>query len=247
MPTTWLIASDLHLDHRRDMGRAIMDALPEGDDGIIVAGDLAQQPGVIRSALREFCARWPHVIYVAGNHEHYERRLADVETLPLEVADECGNLHVLDATACEIDGVRYLGATLWFPESASAHRHEHLLSDFSLIPNFRDWLYPRHARDLRFLRDEVREGDVVVTHHLPAPGSVAPQYQHDELNCYFLADDAEDVIHLREPQAWVHGHTHDACTYKLGSTQVVCNPVGYPGERRAWEPARLTVAPKAEQ
>ena len=29
---------------------------------------------------------------------------------------------------------------------------------------------------------------------------------------------------------WVHGHNHQTVDYNIGSTRVVCNPLGYPDE-----------------
>ena len=33
---------------------------------------------------------------------------------------------------------------------------------------------------------------------------------------------------------WLHGHTHSARDYVIGTTRVVCNPRGYPHEK--WKP-----------
>ena len=47
------------------------------------------------------------------------------------------------------------------------------------------------------------------------------------------ASDMEDFIHRNNHiKLWVHGHTHSPSDYMVGDTRVVCNPLGYPGERR---------------
>ena len=53
-----------------------------------------------------------HVIYVAGNHEHYQ---ADFRwTIDKAKLAAAGSLvHVLENDAVVIDGVEFLGATLW--------------------------------------------------------------------------------------------------------------------------------------
>ena len=42
------------------------------------------------------------------------------------------------------------------------------MSDFSVIRDFQSWVYEENARAVTFFRRELREGDVVVTHHLPS-------------------------------------------------------------------------------
>ena len=71
--------------------------------------------------------------------------------------------------------------------------------------------------------------DVVVTHHLPAQASVAPKWQGSPLNPFFVHDQ-EPLIRARQPQLWVHGHTHTAGDVRVGQTRIVANPLGYVGQ-----------------
>jgi len=70
----------------------------------------------------------------------------------------------------------------------------------------------------------------VVTHFLPHPGSVAPQYEGSPLNRFFLAADAQPLVEERGARLWIHGHTHVSCDYQVGKTRVICNARGYPAE-----------------
>ena len=31
----------------------------------------------------------------------------------------------------------------------------------------------------------------------------------------------------QQPQYWIHGHIHTPSEYKIGNTQIICNPHGY--------------------
>jgi Icc-related predicted phosphoesterase len=67
---------------------------------------------------------------------------------------------------------------------------------------------------------------VVVTHHLPHPGSIHPRFADDALTPAFCSDLSE-LVESSGAVLWVHGHTHESCDYVAGGTRVVCNPKGY--------------------
>jgi predicted phosphodiesterase len=66
---------------------------------------------------------------------------------------------------------------------------------------------------------------VVVTHHAPAAGSIAPRWADDWLTPSFVSDLADEFFDV--PALWVHGHTHSSFDYMRGGCRVVCNPRGY--------------------
>ena len=92
----------------------------------------------------------------------------------------------------------------------------------------------RHQESMAWLQAEMPRGDpgrtVVVTHHFPHPRSCAPQWANDPLTAIFGSKLPEKV--LLGAAVWIHGHTHDSCSYQLGDSRravrVVCNPRGYP-------------------
>jgi Icc-related predicted phosphoesterase len=99
-----------------------------------------------------------------------------------------------------------------------------------MIQNFVPWVYEEQELFEYYLQGNLTKGDVVVTHHLPAPGSIDPIWENSLSNCYFLCD-MTSLIKTREPALFLHGHTHNDADYTLGDTRVVCHPRGYPKER----------------
>ena len=79
---------------------------------------------------------------------------------------------------------------------------------------------------------------IIVTHHLPSVRSIPVRFSRSPLNPAFALD-LEALITVYQPDLWIHGHTHDACDYRLGDTRVVCNPRGYPGEQTGFDAALL--------
>jgi len=224
--------SDLHLEFDEDHGKAFAQSLPVLGDVLVLAGDVLpiRRPPHVVEMLDWFCSRFPRVVYVPGNHEYYKTSPGAASALLASSAREFPNLHLLDGAVTEIDGIRFVGTTLWFPPTADEAEYRPFLADFSLIEGFVPWVHEAHARSLAFLQQEVRAGDVVVTHFLPHPGSVAPQYEGSPLNRFFLAADAQPLVEERGARLWIHGHTHVSCDYQVGKTRVICNARGYPAE-----------------
>jgi len=59
--------------------------------------------------------QFPHVIYIMGNHEHYH---GDVAQSPNKIRAmlaeyKLDNIHFLDKQSIDIDGIRFIGGTLW--------------------------------------------------------------------------------------------------------------------------------------
>lgn len=238
-----LILSDLHLE------LSSFTPTKVDVDVVVLPGDIH------KGNLGIYWARetWPDkpIVYVAGNHEFYRQdRIKALENLR-SAADEM-NVHFLDNDDVIINGVRFLGCTLWtdfdlfgvewHKECMSLAKDR--LSDFSVIEEngfkftpedslrlnnqSRDWLS-------RKLIGESFDGNtVVVTHHCPSWQSVAPKYQHDILSACF-ASRLEDLI--GHSSLWIHGHTHESFDYELKGTRVICNPRGYVIRNRLENPS----------
>ena len=68
---------------------------------------------IYHTFFQECCARFPHVIYVMGNHEHYN---GDYATSIVKLREKLGylpNLIILDKEAFKIKDVLFVGGTLW--------------------------------------------------------------------------------------------------------------------------------------
>lgn len=222
------ILSDLHFEFHPDGGAAFTEKCYCADvDVLVLAGDIclsAELPCV----LADFCVRYAHVVYVAGNHEPYGSSIETVRGDLARAASSCVNLHVLDNSVATIGGQRFVGTTLWFPDSPYNDLYAHALNDFQRIVGLHDQVYAENSRAVQFLRENVQRGDVVITHHLPSERSVPLRFRGDPMNRFFVCP-LDDLVRDRAPAAWIHGHTHDTCNYLLHETHVVCNPFGYTG------------------
>jgi hypothetical protein len=150
--------------------------------------------------------------------------------LPLAVSS-----HSPRPCACTstVAGRRFVGSTLWFPYDDEAHAYRHLLTDFHLIARFAEDVYEENRRAVRFLDATAGPGDIVITHHLPARDGIAPHFKREPLArlAPFFANDHQGLVARSQPALWIHGHMHVPSDWRLGETRIVCNPIGYPGDR----------------
>lgn len=58
-------------------------------------------------------AEFKHVLYIAGNHEHYHGDFATTIPRLREKLSYIKNLHVMDRDVFEFNGIRFIGSTLW--------------------------------------------------------------------------------------------------------------------------------------
>lgn len=220
--------SDLHCEMHMDGGLRMLDELPVVGDVLVVAGDMANQDGIF-SAVDWLCSKFPEVILVPGNHEYYFSNQNEVHENRTKLESSFKNFHWLDCNAVEIQGQRFVGATGWFKDSHSNWMYENLLNDFRLISGYKKWVYKLHEEHRQFLLDNVRPGDVVITHHAPTRLSTPERFKNSQMNRFYVAG-FEDVIQKCQPKLWIHGHIHDPCDYEVMGCRVVTNPHGYPGE-----------------
>ncbi|MEP7300426.1 MAG: metallophosphoesterase [Caldimonas sp.] len=230
------VVSDLHLS-------VASFALPEtAADVIVLAGDLARPA--------EACL-WAQqlgkpVIYVAGNHEFYGGSI-DGSVSVLREHCTATNVRFFEADERIIDGVRFLGTTLWtdfsiFDDGEQRSRAEDeakaKIRDFSRIradsssdrlfsPADSAALFRKAAAWLEVKLEEPFDGPtVVVTHHAPSLKSIHPRFAGSLLNACFVSE-AEYLLGDDRVALWIHGHTHDSFDYCVRGTRVICNPRGY--------------------
>ena len=174
-----LVLSDLHLEHGTSYG------VPDGVeyDVVVLAGDIGS-PGAhaVHWAARESTFGGRPVVYVPGNHEFYGRELG-TELQAMREAAEGTPVRVLSRNSVVLDGVRFLGTTLWTDSALSVGNdgepsdyHEEsdisralaaanrYVMDFRCI-KFADPSIPRH-RGADVQRRLLRAEDALVMHHV---------------------------------------------------------------------------------
>lgn len=201
---------------------------------------------------RDFLSRvsneFPHVVYVAGNHEFYHGKWnASLDHLR-EACSVYPNVYFLERDIKVINEVSFIGATLWTDcnksDPLTIHALADIMHDYRVIRNDEHGyskLRPahtmhRHQQTLSYLKQvlvDMKNKDVVfVGHHAPSSMSVHDRYKHNVhyvMNGGYHSELSEFILDHPQVKLWTHGHMHDPFDYMVGTTRVVCNPRGYSG------------------
>jgi predicted phosphodiesterase len=263
------VCSDIHLEFA-----PISLENTEGADVLILGGDICvakdlmnrDEHGIfdrfdrnkkIHTFFQECCFRFPYVIYIVGNHEHYH---GDFRNTIAHLRDKLGyldNLYILDKQMIAIGDVTFIGGTLWTDmnkeDPITLNAMTGMMNDFRCVENgnrvvnFRDHEGKFATRTAKFSPEDavddhrkmveyirlMIEGKfdqkfVVVGHHAPSKSSTHPRYL-DEVIMNGGYSTALDEFIMDHPQIklWTHGHTHEDFDYMIGTTRIVCNPRGY--------------------
>lgn len=244
----WIL-SDLHLELTRGWDLPTASARPRFDV-LIVAGDLIPRMARGVTWLRKRVTDRP-VVYIAGNHEPYGQDI-DIDVEKARAAAAGSNVRVLQNEAWSIDGVLFVGATLWTDfalfgsQGYAMNRAVGVMNDYSRIRknSYADRLRPsdtvaRHFESREFIARTIREKPtnskvVVVTHHPCIRQLIRDGMENDILSAAYVSDCPAllDGVDL-----WICGHTHRSFDGILGTTRVVSNGKGYGpwGPQRTWD------------
>lgn len=217
--------SDLHFEFHQDGGKSFLLEQNQDFDVLVLAGDLNIAKNLRNSfQLISEIFQNKKIVFVPGNHEYYHSSFPEVQ----QILAEEKNIITLDNSCATIDGVKFVGTTLWFPHSGSYERGDESLNDFNQISNFRSWVGKRAQSSIDFLDKEIEKDCVVITHHLPHRSAIHPHYAGSYMNKYFL-NNVGPLVEDRGAKFWFFGHTHSSIDVMINQTRLLCNPFGYHG------------------
>jgi predicted phosphodiesterase len=231
------ILSDLHIEFEN------FDFPQTEADVIVLAGDI--HLGVKGVLWAKNVIQKQPVIYVLGNHEYYRNAYPKLLG-KIKKETEGTNINILENQKTKIDGVIFLGCSLWTdfklfgnPKIAGIKATQRM-TDYTLIrisPQYRKLrsidTSGIHLSSLKWLKRELKacqsEDIVIVTHHAPSKLSLPLNFAEDILSAAY-ASDLDSEVKNSGARIWIHGHIHKQSDYKIGNTRVICNPRGYPDE-----------------
>lgn len=229
--------SDLHLEF--PVNKKYLKANPIKPEGeiLLLAGDIIPFAEIEKENdfFNFLSDSFEHTYWIPGNHEYYRSDISERTGAFHERIRS--NVSLLNNTAIEHKGIRFLFSTLWSKiNPALEFVILKSMADFRLIKNngktFTVDDYDQLHEDCRaFLAKELtnvtNEKTIVVTHHLPTFFNYPEKYSYSELNTAF----ATELFELIEPSNvdhWIFGHSHEMVPdFKIGKTKLTTNQLGY--------------------
>lgn len=157
------ICSDVHLEfgpleiHNVDKADVL---ILSGD--ILVAKELCSRDEALKRAqisksfkakkiydfLDQATQEFRDVVYVCGNHEHYNGDIAKTHDILREhLSPHYKNLHILEKQCVEINGITFVGGTLWTDmnggDPLTMQDIKHMMNDFRIIKNSHNMIKSR--------------------------------------------------------------------------------------------------------
>ena len=249
------ILSDLHNEFLRSAGLAESRGdfnpnvwegyIPKTDaDLIVLAGDIDIGCKGVKWAIQESNHLNVPMIYVAGNHEYYNREY--YSTLKqMRDTSKGTNVHFLERNEIIIENIRILGATLWTDYNVVPGQDvrqvmnecEYALNDHRVIRMAgQGYFSTLNARKINHesakwlegkLNDDTKMKTLVVTHHGPSILCQHKKYPVSAISGAFHSDLDELVS---KADCWIYGHTHSNLDTMVNGCRLISNQPGYPSE-----------------
>ena len=229
--------SDLHLEFPANKKYLKANPIkPEGEI-MLLAGDIL--PFTEMEKENDFfnflSDSFEHTYWIPGNHEYYRSDISErTGTFHENIRS---NVSLLNNSAIEHKGVRFVFSTLWSRiNSTLEFVITKSMADFHLIQNNGKKItiddYDQLHEDCRqFLLKELsnvtKQTTIVVTHHIPTFFNYPEKYTYSELNSAF-ATELIDFIEPSNVDYWIYGHSHEVVLdFKIGRTTLTTNQLGY--------------------
>lgn len=170
--------------------------------------------------------------YVLGNHEFYKTNINEqhqsIRTTTnyyKNFVKDMDKIVLLDNDTHKTDeGIRIAGCTMW--SNPSEYVFNKLADKYAV--DYNDYLN-EHKKSVDFL-ENLKDVDMIITHHCPNPSLVNEKYANSPLNSGFYTDLSK--VYNKFNGTWIYGHTHSPSDSVIGNVRFVCNPHGYPNQNK---------------
>ena len=168
------LASDIHLEFAD-----LILKNEENADVLILSGDICtakvfkhkpKERVMVKDFFKRCAFQFPHVVYIMGNHEHYDFDIAKTyDRLKAELID-LPNIHLIEKETWEHNDITFVGGTLWTDmnknDSLTLWHCGQRMNDFQLITNsnrkthHKNVVYAKNSENGSPLRDA--NGELVI-------------------------------------------------------------------------------------
>lgn len=234
-----MIASDLHLEIKKNADYIASKQVLSSGDILILAGDMGyiNHPSYEQHPFWDWASEnYTHVLVVPGNHEFYNGYDMNnlVSGMKKRIRD---NIHWYYNNSEIIDDIEFIMTPLWtkIPDELKEPVFQKL-NDFKYcVCNGKSLdieSYNRmHTECVKFLKESLERPSprrrIVVTHHAPSSHCLPERFLDNTLHAAYYSDQ-DSLIETHQPDYWIYGHTHkNTREFQIGNCKLLCNQLGY--------------------
>ena len=242
--------SDLHLEFYKknfDFGKIFNF---KDCDLLCLCGDIGYPEHENYNNFIKFCSyNAKYVCIITGNHEYYSKNnsktIQSTDLLIGEICNKYENVYFLNNSKIYLEefDTFIIGSCLWSEVPLDINPDIIRTNDFEMIYyeyencrymfnyDFRNLL---NAEAYEYLENELSNIDfkskvILLTHFLPSYKIISQKYKGYIANCLY-ANNFDDLFEKYDINLAICGHSHTPNKIRINNTELVLNPLGYPGE-----------------
>jgi predicted phosphodiesterase len=233
------VHSDLHYEYNLLDDYCLIDL---AFDVLILAGDVAPIC-LLDSAFKSIRERVGHkpIVFVPGNHEFYGYTLENGISEMKKICKQ-NDINFLYRSVINIDGVMFVGCTLWsnmcafrgYVDPLDKKTVTQKIADFRKIDEWSvDKMIHEAKHDYDFIKMSMTPGSVIVTHFPPSIMlNDCSKMDLNILSSYFYNNYNSIFDKSNAPNFWIYGHTHLNLMRCFNNTLCTSNQHGYKRENQ---------------
>ena len=242
------IASDVHLE----FGPLHLENT-EGADVLVLSGDICtakdfdmtaamygDMPHSKKAArfvdfFRECSKNFPHVVYVMGNHEHYNYDFKFTASYLKAQLEHLPNLYLLDREVKVIDDVTFIGGTMWTDmnkrDPLTLYHMKDMMNDFRCVKNSNRQVYrkvPLYKRKEDDSGYELNDKGYMIEIGMKMkeePARFTPEDAADEFDKFVQYAQVVTAFLGEDPKKYVvcthHSPSHQSCHPRYKHDQIM--------------------------
>lgn len=225
---------------------------------LLIPGDLGHYHYQNIEFLKHLKTFYKHICLVPGNHDLYLVSNQQAKqfkynsfnrlTTMKDFCNSVNGLHYLDGNTIEINGITIGGIGMFWDSTYFERLKGYKPSNHEL-----NVLYHENMNDVNYINtsgsyklktfnpfeyfnsqytklQNIKSADIMISHYSPMiPTNINPKYIDEITNTFYYFDGLKDIERIT-PKYWFFGHVHDKYDFIHKKTQIMSNPLGYPGE-----------------
>jgi len=228
------VISDIHLDIIDNTNMNNIVKCIDDNNMLILAGDIgnvsSDKNKIKLLNFIKYCSlNWKYVIYILGNHEFYDinNTINDIIILYKDIFKVYKNVYILNDEYIDINGIRYIGSTLWSKPCETTIKHIKCIRRIKDITL--EKLIKINTKSINYIINKTNDSKIpiIIITHFPIINDyrmIDKKYKDNIINDYFMNDYINLIKNNKNIEMCINGHTHTCCNFYKSDILFVSYP-----------------------